>query len=99
FTKHGLFYSSFYLLKQNNIMNKINFRNAMRFAILVSGFVIGATASAQSSSKDKKLVSDAAVAKNDFVHTDGPMKNLFSTSYGYVILPNVGKGAIGIGGA
>ena len=27
------------------------------------------------------------------------MKNLFSNAYGYVIFPNVGKGAIGVGGA
>ena len=27
------------------------------------------------------------------------MKNLFENAYGYAILPNVGKGAIGIGGA
>ena len=80
-------------------MNKINFKGATRFAILLAGFAIGTAASAQTSSKDKKLVNDAAVAKTEFVHTDGPMKNLFSSSYGYVILPNVGKGGIGIGGA
>ena len=27
------------------------------------------------------------------------MKNLFDNSYGYVIFPNVGRGAIGVGGA
>jgi len=80
-------------------MNKINFKGAIRFAVLLTGFAIGITASAQTSSKDKKLVSDAAVAKNEFINTDGPMKSLFGSSYGYVILPNVGKGGIGIGGA
>ncbi|MEO6611713.1 MAG: YSC84-related protein [Chitinophagaceae bacterium] len=80
-------------------MNKINFARAITFSILVTCFAIGITAGAQSGSKDKKLISDASVAKADFIHTDGPMNNLFSSSYGYVILPNVGKGAIGIGGA
>ncbi len=80
-------------------MNKINFANVLRLAVLVTGLAFGTAASAQSASKDKKLINDAAAAKADFVHTDGPINNLFKSSYGYVILPNVGKGAIGIGGA
>ena len=27
------------------------------------------------------------------------MKNLFNSSYGYVVFPSIGKGAIGVGGA
>src|SRR5688572_5004620 len=55
--------------------------------------------SAQTTRKDKRLVEDAADAKQDFINTDGLMSNLFSSAYGYVIFPNVGKGGIGIGGA
>jgi len=51
------------------------------------------------SSKDRKVMADAATAKAEFIHTDGLMSNLFSNAAGYVIFPNVGKGAIGIGGA
>jgi lipid-binding SYLF domain-containing protein len=79
-------------------MNKINFMETIRFSMLVTCFAIGTTLAAQSG-KDNKLISDAAEAKADFIHTDGPMNGLFGSSYGYVILPNVGKGAIGIGGA
>ncbi len=55
--------------------------------------------SGQTSKKDKQLVSDSKDGIKDFVHTDSLMKRLFSSSYGYVIFPNVGKGAIGVGGA
>ena len=37
--------------------------------------------------------------KQDFIKADALMQTLFDNSYGYVIFPNVGKGAIGIGGA
>jgi lipid-binding SYLF domain-containing protein len=53
----------------------------------------------QTSKKDKQLVEDGKKGIKDFIHTDAMMKNLFETAYGYVIFPNVGKGAIGIGGA
>jgi lipid-binding SYLF domain-containing protein len=46
-----------------------------------------------------KVIGDAKAAKEDFIRTDAGLKNLFANSYGYVIFPNVGKGAIGIGGA
>ena len=57
------------------------------------------TASAQLSTKDKKIVDDSKAAKEEFIKADGLMKNLFDNAYAYVILPNVGKGGIGIGGA
>lgn len=57
------------------------------------------SASGQTSSKDKQLVADSKAGIKDFIHTDSLMKRLFSSAYGYVIFPNVGKGAIGIGGA
>ncbi len=58
------------------------------------------TASAgQTDSKDKKLMDDCKKGAKDFIHTDSLMKNLFKNAYGYVMFPNVGKGAIGIGGA
>lgn len=55
--------------------------------------------SGQSSDKDKRLITDSKEGIKDFVHTDSLMKNLFNGAYGYVIFPNVGKGAIGVGGA
>ncbi len=54
---------------------------------------------AQSEKKKDKIISDAAEAKEEFIKSDWQMKNHFSSAYGYVIFPNVGKGGIGIGGA
>jgi lipid-binding SYLF domain-containing protein len=50
-------------------------------------------------SRETKLIGDAGAAKSDFLRTDKELQHFFSDSYGYVIFPNVGKGAIGIGGA
>jgi hypothetical protein len=55
-------------------------------------------ASAQSK-KDSSLIEDCHEAKADFIHTDALLKNLFEHAAGYVIFPNVGKGAVGVGGA
>ena len=49
--------------------------------------------------KDAKLIADSKAAKDGFIKADGQMQSLFNNAYGYAILPNVGKGAIGIGGA
>ncbi len=68
------------------------------FLAFVFIFICTST-SGQTSKKDKQLVSDSKEGIKDFVHTDSLMKRLFSSSYGYVIFPNVGKGAIGVGGA
>ena len=67
-------------------------------ALLFAGMIFSFATSAQDE-KDQKLIDDSNEAKEEFITTDGLMKNLFENAYGYVILPNVGKGAIGIGGA
>src|SRR6187455_2031671 len=54
---------------------------------------------AQKDEDDDKVIADAVVAKQDFIRSDALMQTLFDNSYGYVIFPNVGKGAIGVGGA
>ncbi len=68
-------------------------------SVLAFSFFISHTVNAQTSSKDKKIVADANDAKAEFIKADGMMKNMFDNAYGYVIFPNVGKGAIGVGGA
>lgn len=68
-------------------------------SLLVITLFVVTHAGAQTTRKEKKLVEDSEAAKVDFINTDGLMKNLFSTAYGYAIFPNVGKGGIGIGGA
>jgi lipid-binding SYLF domain-containing protein len=77
-------------------------KNSMsRLSIILLAFtalILPATLIAQDS-KDGKIIEDSRVAKEGFTKSDGLMKNLFDNSYGYVIFPNVGKGAIGVGGA
>jgi len=70
-----------------------------QFVPLAAFFLLARPVSAQLSSKDQKIVNDAKQAKADFISADGLMNNLFKNAYAYVILPNVGKGGMGIGGA
>jgi lipid-binding SYLF domain-containing protein len=67
--------------------------------LLVFALIGSQSLFAQPGLKDQKIINDAAQAKKNFIISDGLMKNLFANAYGYVILPNVGKGGIGIGGA
>ena len=53
----------------------------------------------QSDSKKEKIEADAQEAKAEFIKADPKMASLFSDAYGYVIFPNVGKGAVVVGGA
>jgi len=53
----------------------------------------------QTDKKDKQLVADSKSGIKDFIHTDSLMKQRFKNDYAYVVFPNVGKGAIGVGGA
>lgn len=68
------------------------------FLLCIAGLFLVLTANAQTD-KQNKLINDAQEAKADFIKTDSLMSNLFNNAAGYVIFPNVGKGAIGIGGA
>jgi lipid-binding SYLF domain-containing protein len=66
--------------------------------MIIFSLLIANVAVAQSD-KDKKIMADCDSAKAEFIRTDPLMKNLFAGAYGYGILPNVGKGAFGVGGA
>jgi lipid-binding SYLF domain-containing protein len=79
-------------------MKKTNMIRIAAFLLIVTGLAMPASLDAQSS-KDNKVLADSKTAQSEFITTDGLMKNLFDNSYGYVIFPNVGKGAVGVGGA
>ena len=72
----------------------------MKLSIVLLAFtaLLPATLKAQDD-KDNKIAEDSKEARAEFIKSDGLMQNLFDNSYGYVIFPNVGKGAIGVGGA
>jgi lipid-binding SYLF domain-containing protein len=67
------------------------------FLLISTALTLPVAINAQSS--NTRLLTDAKEAKADFIKNDGLMKSLFDNSYGYVIFPNVGKGAAGVGGA
>ncbi|HSP83015.1 MAG TPA: hypothetical protein VLN72_04735, partial [Gillisia sp.] len=50
-------------------------------------------------SEQKELIEDAKKAKTAFAQADPGITKLFAGSEGYVIFPNVGKGAYVVGGA
>ena len=66
--------------------------------LIASSLLITNKASAQSD-KEKELIVDCDSARVEFIRTDDDMQKLFAGAYGYAIFPNVGKGAVGIGGA
>lgn len=72
-------------------------RNAF-FLLLLSGFFLPRILKAQDESQEK-LLNESKLAKESFLKGDPSMANLFKNSHGYVIFPNVGKGAVGVGGA
>jgi lipid-binding SYLF domain-containing protein len=65
--------------------------------LVVTGLAMPLSLLAQD--KDAKLMDDSKNAKASFIKTDSLMQHLFNNSVGYVIFPNVGKGAVGVGGA
>ena len=81
-------------------MKSLNLASAFsKIGLIVFSLTITTSLIAQTSTKDKRVVADAKAAKADFIRADGQMSSLFTNAYGYAIFPNVGKGAIGIGGA
>ncbi|MBI5857202.1 MAG: hypothetical protein HZB42_06095 [Sphingobacteriales bacterium] len=79
---------------------KTNYSRVLRkFLLFAAAIFVSGSSFSQSAKKDRRIVEDSEDARAAFIQTDGLMNNLFSSAYGYVIFPNVGKGGIGIGGA
>lgn len=70
-----------------------------RLVLTVTFALVGIIAFAQTDKKDRQIEEDSEAAKSAFLKDDPSMQELFDSSYGYIILPNVGKGGFGIGGA
>jgi lipid-binding SYLF domain-containing protein len=79
-------------------MKKINVLKMSIFSLLFTA-LLPAGVMAQDDDDRSKLLNNANTAKAEFIKTDPLLQNLFDKSAGYVIFPNVGKGAIGVGGA
>lgn len=78
-------------------MKKNNMIRLALFALTI--FLLPHSMKAQDEKEKEKLLSDSKEAKADFIKTDPSMSKLFTDSYGYVIFPKIGKGAIIIGGS
>ena len=68
-------------------------------SLLFSLVLLFANSTNAQSGKDKELIQDCDSAKAEFIKTDPSLSKVFGSATGYVIFPNVGKGAVGIGGA
>ncbi|HEY6977520.1 MAG TPA: YSC84-related protein [Chitinophagaceae bacterium] len=78
-------------------MKKYTIMLIMQSALIFSILTVG-NAAAQSK-KDSALMEDCTAGTKEFIRTDGLMKTLFDSAYGYVMFPNIGKGGVGVGGA
>ncbi len=70
-----------------------NSKIIMAFFLLVSMTLFAQT------EKDKEIIKDAEKAKAEFIKTNKSIESQFKNSTAYVIFPNVGKGALIVGGA
>lgn len=73
--------------------SKLNICLLSFILVLISTVAIGQTA------EQKEIIDDAKKAKTAFAQTDPGITKLFASAEGYVIFPNVGKGAYVVGGA
>jgi lipid-binding SYLF domain-containing protein len=78
-------------MKRNNLIRLV------LFAFMI--FSLPQSMKAQDDKAKEKLIADSKETKADFMKTDPSMDKLFNSSYGYVIFPKIGKGAIIIGGS
>jgi len=68
-------------------------------SLLFSSVLFFSNSASAQSGKDKEIIKDCDSAKAGFIKSDPLLVKLFEAATGYVIFPNVGKGAVGIGGA
>jgi len=80
-----------------HFINQTNFMKTIKITLIF--LFLASVAFAQNSKKDQQIIEDSEEAKEKFLEDDPDMVEFFNSSYGYIILPNVGKGGLGIGGA
>src|SRR5690349_7013439 len=84
-------------LKKANMKKNSLIRMSI-FSLIFTALILPAAVHGQDAD-DKRLIEDSKTAQVEFIKADDLMKSLFDNAAGYVIFPNVGKGAIGVGGA
>jgi lipid-binding SYLF domain-containing protein len=79
-------------------MKKRNIVWSAALLITFSALFLPRIVLAQDESQER-IIGDSKGAKSSFLKSDPSMENLFKHASGYAIFPNVGKGAVGVGGA
>ncbi len=80
--------------------NNNKMKNTIKSILAISFiFILSTIAEAQSKEKVRSIIKDCENAKQEFLKADFDMEHHFNNAYAYVIIPNVGKGGIGLGGA
>lgn len=72
--------------------------NNLKFLVLLC-FLLQAFGIQAQTDDEKEIIKDAKEAKAAFTREDPEMSKYFANAEGYVIFPNVGKGAYVVGGA
>ncbi len=86
-------------------MKKNNLIILLGSMLMLTGIFCPSGLKAQKNKNDKvedkheKMEKDSREAKAAFIKTDKGLASLFKSAYGYVIFPNIGKGALVVGGA
>lgn len=75
------------------IKMNLNFVYSLLFAVIFMGTTFAQT------EDQERLIDDAERAKTAFIAENSELQELFDLAAGYVIFPNVGKGAYILGGA
>jgi lipid-binding SYLF domain-containing protein len=76
-----------------------NDRLACVCLMVVACLLVGCSTAPKSSGQKAELTSEAQVALDKARQTDPGLQRFFDTAAGYAVFPNVGKGAVGVGGA
>jgi len=79
-------------------MKKLTIVMPATLLMIVAGLLFPRMSTAQNETQ-ARIINDSREAKALFLKADPSMETMFKHSAGYVIFPNVGKGAAGVGGA
>ncbi len=79
-------------------MKKTSTFRPVLLLMILSGLFFTRVAMAQDDTQER-IIDDSKKAKASFLKSDPSMANLFKHASGYAIFPNIGKGAVGVGGA
>ena len=76
-----------------------NYKNIILSSLAILFLALVGCSSTIDPVKRDQIIEDSKMAKTAFMETDSNLSELFDKAEGYVIFPNVGKGAIVAGGA